>query len=150
MDNAQVNVVPVTCRLSDLTVSTTESDKSTTAAILKADDPFVLHVLIEFQGMGAIALLSLAPTIRATFAAKPFGPGTEVILGQTVIDTNPEQFAYPMHLRVESPQSLGLTFGTVYRVSTLLCIGAPNSPALINGFIQGLAMEIYPSPTSSD
>ena len=143
MNSTQASIVPFTCRLCDLTIFAQNSDRTTSDTILKQDQSFSLQALVEFVGSGAIALLCLSPSIQLDFYAKPCGRGDDVDLGSVTIKAVTDQFIYTPTLEVNSSISLGLTAGTIYRISALLRVGSPNCPALICGVIEDLMIEIY-------
>ena len=143
MKNTQVSVVPFTCRFSHLTVFAQDSDGTTPDTLIKEAQPFSLRASVEFVGSGAIALLCLNPAIQVDFYAKPCGRGEDVDLGTVAVTAVADQVIYTPTLELGAPVSVGLTARTLYRISALLRIGAPDCPALICGVIEDLMVEIY-------
>ena len=143
MKSTEVGLVPFTCRYSNLTIFSQDSDGTTPDTLLKETQPFSLQASVEFVGSGAIALLCLNPSIQVDFYAKPCGRGEDVELSTVAITAVADQVLYTPTLEVGAPVSVGLTAGTLYRISALLRIGAPDCPALICGVIEDLMVEIY-------
>ena len=143
MNSIQTSIVPFTCRFYDLTIFAQGSGRTTPDTILKEDQPFSLQASVEFVGSGAIALLCLTPSIQIDFYAKPCGRGDDVDLGAATITAVADQFTYTPTLEIDSPVSVGLTPKTLYRISALMRVGAPNCPALICGVLEDLIVEIY-------
>ncbi|MCG8367366.1 MAG: hypothetical protein MJA27_29020 [Pseudanabaenales cyanobacterium] len=145
MNSVQVSIVPFNCRFCNLTILAQDSNGATPDTILKEEQPFLLRASVEFVGSGAIALLCLTPSIQIDYYAKPCGRGEAIDLGAVAISAVADQFTYTPTLEVGAPVSVGLTPGTLYRISALLRVGAPNCPALICGVIEDLMVEIYTS-----
>jgi hypothetical protein len=146
MSNSQVNVVPIQCRLSNLIVSPTDGDPTASETILQEDQPFSLKVTVEFLGSGAIALLSLSPSILVEFYTKLLSPEAGVVLGQVGVKTTPGILVYFPTLTLAPPLAIGLQIKTLYCIGAVLRVGAPNGPSLINGFIEEPIIEIYSPP----
>ncbi len=98
---------------------------------------------MEFGGPGAIALMPLGLSVRVNFFAKPYGLGSKLELGYTAVETSAGIFIYGPTLAVAKPEAVGLLVGEIFQVTALLRVGAPNWPALVTGFIEGLAIQIY-------
>ena len=143
MQSTEVSVVPFTCRFSSLISFAQDSAGTTPDTLLKESQSFSLQASVEFVGSGAIALLCLTPSIQVDFYAKPCGRGEDVDLGAATIPAIADEFFYTPTLELGSPVSVGLTAGTLYRISALLRVGAPDCPALICGVIEDLMVEIY-------
>lgn len=143
MKGTQVNVAPITCNLSNLTVFTTNPDFEYPETILRQDKPFSLRVTVEFGGPGAIALVPLCLSIKINFFAEPYGVSSKVELGNTMMETSARIFIYTPTLTVATPAALGLVPEEIYQITAVLRVGAPNWPALITGYIEGLALQTY-------
>ncbi len=142
MNSGSVSIASFTCGLCDLTAHTQEAGKLET--IFGLDESFCLQVTVGFAGAGAIALLALKPTIRVEFFAKGWGLADELALGQVLLESNPTQFLYEPILSLTS--GLGKVGGvteTVYKISALVRVGAPNFPAVVTGLIEGLVIQTY-------
>jgi hypothetical protein len=149
MDNCQISIAPIRCVFSRLTVFTTNPDSGVPDTILGANQPFSLRVSVEFEGAGAIALLPLAPTIAVNFYAKSLTTDPDMTLGEVKIGAIANLFSYAPTLSIASPQSIGLVPGSLYRISAVLRVGAPDYPALIVGAIEDLAIQVYELPQSA-
>jgi hypothetical protein len=143
MKGTQVNVAPITCKLSNLTVFTTDPDAEYPETILSQDEPFSLGVTVEFGGSGTIALMPLCLSIQVNFFAEPCGLGSKIDLGHTSVDTSARFFMYTPTLAVATPAAIGLVSEAIYQITAVLRVGARNSPALITGFIEGLIIQTY-------
>lgn len=151
MSDSHVNISPIECRLSCLTVFTNNTPTTFPDTILQGRHSFSLQVTVEFLGSGAIALMPLAPTIRVEFYMKPLGPEQGAMLGNIELTTEPEVFVYKPTLDLGPPISLGLNAGKIYKIGSILRVGAPNWPSLISGFTEELTVEVYlPSVTLRD
>ncbi len=150
--NGQVNVIPITCSFTQLNVliDSEEANSATIlpATILRDDQAFSLQVLVTLGGPGAIALLPLQPTIQVEFYAKPFGPEVGTVLGEVELATEAQVFTYTPTLKMGSPTAVGLTSPGLYKIGAILRVGAPNAPALINGYLEELAIEVYTRPAA--
>lgn len=146
MSESHVNVGPIACQLSDLTVFTANSAPALSETILQGNQPFSLQVTVEFSGSGAIALMPLSPAIQVKFFTKPLSPEQGMELGSVEVITRPGVFVYTPTLNLGPPLSIGLRTGTIYRIGAVLRIGAPDWPALISGFTEELTIEIYVPP----
>ena len=146
MKGTQVNIVPFTCNLSNLTVFTTDSDAAYSDTILRQDEPFSLRVTVEFGGPGAIALMPLLLSIKVNFFATPYCPDPKVELGHATVTTIAGVFTYTPTLSVARPTKVGLVSEQIYHIGALLRAGAPDWPALVTGFIEGLSIQIYNLP----
>jgi hypothetical protein len=147
MSVSQINVVPITCCLSNLTVFTTDAESVLPNTVLQSNQPFSLRVTVELSGPGAIALMPLSPSIQVEFYAKPLNPDSGIVLGKLEVKTSPDTLIYPLMLTLPPPNSIGLKSKTIYCIGSVLRIGNPDYPALINGFTEGLTIEIY-TPSS--
>ncbi len=143
MKGTQVNVVPITCNLSNLTVFTTNPDIEYPETILQQDKPFSLRVTVEFGGPGAIAFVPLCLSMKINFFAEPYGVSSKVELGYTIIETSAKVFTYTPTLTIATPAGVGLVPEEIYQITAILRVGAPNWPALITGYIEGLALQTY-------
>ncbi|MDJ0707690.1 MAG: hypothetical protein QNJ46_30810 [Leptolyngbyaceae cyanobacterium MO_188.B28] len=143
MKSTEVGVVPFTCRFSSLTIFAKDSDRTAPDTLLKESQPFSLQASVEFVGSGAIALLCLTPSIQVDFYAKSCGRGGTVDLGTAATSSVVNQAIYTPTLELESPAAVGLEARSLYQISALLRIGAPDCPALICGVIEDLMVEIY-------
>lgn len=143
MSDSHITVVPITCRLSNLKVFTTDASQSFSEAALHGDQPFSLKVTVEFSGSGAIALMPLTPSIQVEFYAKPLSPELGIALGKVELKTSPNLLTYSPTLTLAPPLSIGLRSNTMYCVGAVLRVGAPNWPSLINGYTEELTIEIY-------
>ncbi len=150
MSDSHINVVPIDCRLSNLTVFTTDANQEFPDTILQSHQPFSLKVTVEFLGPGAIALMPLSPSIQVEFYIKPLTPDAGQILGKVEVKASPDILTYSPTLTFAPPVSIGLRPKTIYSVGAILRVGAPDWPSLINGFIEELTIEVYAaSPSSS-
>lgn len=143
MTCVRINSAPIVCLLSNLTAFTT--DPTALETIVGQEEPLRLRVTVEFERRsGAIALMPLAIPIRVSFFAKPFGPGETIDLGTAMTTTTAGVFTYTPTLELDrGPGEVGLVPEVIYNVSALLRIGAVNHPALLNGFIEHLAIQVY-------
>ncbi len=140
--SSQVNLASFHCHLSDLTAFTTSADKPET--IVRQDKPFSLQVSVEFSGSGAIALMPLAITIRIDFFAKALGTAETVELGTAKLTTQKGQYLYTPTLKLPKPAvKSGLLPETLYTITGVMRVGAPEEPSLINGYIDNLTIEVY-------
>lgn len=142
MKGTQVNIAPITCKLSDLIIFTTDAN-AVSETILRQDDPFQVQVRVEFGGAGAIALMPLALPIQLNFFAAPYGCGAKIDLGNTIIETSAKIFTYTPGLAITSPALVKLMPEEIYQITAVLRVGAPNSPAFITGYMEGLAIQTY-------
>lgn len=143
MKGTQVNIAPISCNLSNLTVFTTNSHIEYPEMILRQDESFSLQVTVEFGGPGAIAIVPLRLPIRVNFFAEPYGIGKKVELGNTLVETSARILTYTPTLSVAKPAGVGLVPEEIYQITAILRVGAPDWPALITGFIEGLAIQTY-------
>jgi hypothetical protein len=142
MKGTQANAVPITCKLSNLCVFTTDPDAEYPETILNQNEPFSLRVTVEFSGTGALALIPLCLSIQVNFFAEPCGFGSKVELGHTSVDTSAKLFTYTPTLTVPHQQRLGWFLKPFTKLQAC-CVGARNSPALITGFIEGFIIQTY-------
>ena len=147
MSESYVNIGPISCRLSNLIVSTDNGNPDFSATVLQGNQPFSLQVTVEFSGPGAIALMPLSPAIQVSFYTKPLGPEAGVDLGSLVINTKPGVFTYTPTLTLGSPFSIGLKAKMLYRLGAALRVGAPEWPSLITGYTEEVTVELYTNPT---
>ena len=143
MEGCQVNVAPITCKLSKLTVCTADPNEEYQNAILQQDESFSLRVTVEFGGPGAIALMPLGMSIQVNFFAEPYGVNSKVELGKTSMNTSSKIFTYTPTLAVAKSAHVGLILEEIYQVTAVLRVGEPNWPAFIIGFIEGFAIQTY-------
>lgn len=143
MKGTQVYVSPITCKLSNLTLFTTQANADYPETILVQDESFQVRVTVEFGGSGAIALMPLCLPIQVNFFAEPFGAGAKVELGNTLVETSAKIFIYTPTLAVSTPAAVGMVAEEIYQVTGVLRVGVPNWPAFITGFIEGLAIQTY-------
>jgi hypothetical protein len=142
MKGTQVNVAPITCKLSHLKLFTTDPNADS-ETILRQDEPFQVQVRVEFGGAGAIALMPLTLPIQLNFFADPYGCGAKVDLGNIIVETSAKIFTYTPTLAVVAPALVGLMPEEIYQITAVLRVGVPNSPAFITGFMEGLAIQTY-------
>lgn len=142
MKRTQVNIAPITCKLFQLKLFTTDPNAES-ETILRQDEPFQVQVKLEFGGAGAIALMPLALPIQVNFFADPYGCGGKIELGNTVIETSARIFSYTPTLAITTPALVGLMLEEIYQITAVLRVGVPNSPAFITGLIEGLAIQTY-------
>lgn len=137
-----VNIISIACTLSHLRAFTHASKAPET--LLCHSEPFGLEVTVEFAKPGAIALVPLSLPMQIDFFAKPYGCGSDLELGTVTAVTQAGQFSYALTLEIPGgPAQAGLVSEKIYAVSALLRIGAPQYPALINGFIEKLIIQTY-------
>mgnify|MGYP004489407149 CR=1 FL=1 len=144
MKGTQVNIAPITCKLFNLAIFTTDPNVDCSEMILSQDESFSLRVTVEFGGPGAIAMMPLNMTINVMFFAEPYGIGSKVELGSTSVNTYAGILMYSPTLAIAKPAAVGLSPEEIYQVIGVLRVGAPDWPALITGFIDGLALQTYP------
>ncbi|MGA7934186.1 MAG: hypothetical protein WCA35_11615 [Kovacikia sp.] len=148
MSGSQINVVPIACCLSNLTVFTTDANLVLPNTVLQGNQPFSLKVTVEFSGPGAIALMPLSPSIQVEFYAKPLSPDPGIVLGKVEVKASPDILIYPLTLTLPPPSSIGLQSKTIYCIGSVLRVGNPDWPSLINGFTEELTIEVYASPAA--
>jgi hypothetical protein len=148
MSESPVNVGPIACQLSNLTVFTANAQTAFSETVLQGYQPFSLKVTVEFSGSGAIALMPLSPAIQVKFFTKPLSPEQGIVLGSVEVMTRPGILSYTPTLNLGPPLSIGLRTGTIYRIGAVLRVGAPDWPALITGFTEELTIEVYIPPDS--
>ncbi len=144
MKGTQVNVAPITCKLSNLTVFTTDPDAEYPETILSQEQSFQVRVTVEFGGPGAIALVPLCLPIKVNFFAEPYGLGSKVELGDTLVETSARILTYTPTLAIATPADVCLVCEEIYQLTAVLRVGAADWPALVSGFIEGLAIQTYP------
>lgn len=142
MKGTQVNVAPISCKLCHLNLFTTDPNANSETT-LRQDESFQVQVRVEFGGAGAIALMPLCLSIQVNFFAEPYGIGSKIDLGNTLIETSAKTFIYTPTLDVTTPYLVGLMPEEIYQITAVLRVGVPNSPAFITGFIEGLAIQTY-------
>jgi hypothetical protein len=147
MSDSKINVVPIVCRLSNLTVITTDASQTWPSTILQGSQPFSLKVTVEFSGPGAIALMPLSPSIQVEFYARPLSPDLGIALGKVEVKASPDVLTYPLILTLPPPTAIGLRPKTIYSIGSVLRVGSPDWPSLINGFTEELTIEVYASPS---
>lgn len=145
MKGTQVHIAPITCKLSNLTVFATDPNTEYPDTILRQDESFSLRVSVEFGGPGAIALMPLGLSIEVSFFAEPYGLGSKVELGSAIIETSAGISSYAPTLKVATPADVGLVPEEIYQITGVLRVGAKHWPALVTGFIEGLAIQTYGS-----
>lgn len=143
MKGTQVHVAPITCKFFNLTSFTAKPDAEYPETILKPNEPFSLRVTVEFGGAGVIALMPLLVCIKVNFFAEPYGLGSKSELGDALVTTSAGLFTYTPTLKIAKPEAVGLVPDAIYNISAVLRVGASNGPALITGFTDGLALQIY-------
>jgi hypothetical protein len=143
MKGSHVQVAPINCNLSNLTVFTTVSEGEHSETILHQHESFSLQVKVEFGGSGAIALMSLSLCIKVSFYAEPCGIGSKIELGDSLVDTSARTVIYTPTLTIATSTSVRLVAEEIYQITAVLRVGALNSPALIIGFIDGLIIQTY-------
>ena len=143
MNDSHINVGPIACRLSQLTVFTNDANPPFSETVLQSHQPFSLKVIVEFSGPGAIALMPLAPAIQVEFYTKPLSPETGTILGSIQVNTRPDVLIYEPTINLGTPLSIGLRPKTIYRIGAVLRVGALDWPSLITGYTEEVTVEIY-------
>lgn len=143
MKDTQVHVAPITCKLSQLILFTSDCNLEHSNAILRQDESFQVRITVEFGGGGAIALMPLSIPIQVDFFVEPYGLGDKIELGTTSVQTCGGVLVYTPTLAVASPAAVGLVPKSIYQVTAVLRVGAPNWPGLVIGFIEGLALQTY-------
>ncbi len=138
--DAQSNVAPIDFKISNLSVSSLGPDPD---SILKLDEAFELSVDLEFVGSGAAALVAAELPVKVTFYAESIGPGAEVTLGSTTIETKCNQLKYTVTLKVASPKTVKMDPELLYKIAAIVRVGATYCPALINGFISAVGLQVY-------
>jgi hypothetical protein len=142
MKGTQINIAPITCNLSHLTLFTTDSNAEP-ETILRQDEAFQVQVRVSFGGAGAIALMPLTIPIQVNFFADPYGCGAKIDLGNTIIETSAKTFTYTPTLAISAPAFVGLLPEEIYQITAVLRVGVINSPAFITGIMEGLAIQTY-------
>ena len=142
MKDTQIQVAPITCKLSDLSVFT-DPDAEYPETIFRQEQSFQVRITVEFGGSGAIALVPLCLPVKVNFFAEPYGLGSKVELGSTFVKTSARVLTYTPTLVVATPATVGLVCEEIYQLTAVLRVGAPDWPALITGVIEGLAIQIY-------
>lgn len=112
--------------------------------ILSQEQLFQARVTVEFGGPGAIALMPLCLPIKVNFFAEPYGLGSKIELGNTFVNTSAGILTYTLTLAAVKPTTVGLVPEEIYQLTAVLRVGAPNWPAFVTGFIEGLAIQTYP------
>lgn len=135
--NSQVNVAPIAVKLDNMVIESAGLDPDD---ILKEGEAFDISVDVHFSGPGAAALMPLELPVMVTFSAESIGPGPEVTLGKATVKTTCKKNDYTVTLHVEKNP---LSAERVYQLAATLRVGATNCPALVNGFIEGGAIEMY-------
>ncbi|EKU97513.1 hypothetical protein Lepto7375DRAFT_6709 [Leptolyngbya sp. PCC 7375] len=143
MSDCHINIGPIECQLLNLIASTVNSKSGFADTRLQCHQPFSLGVTVEFSGPGAIALMSLSPTIQVEFYAKPLSPEPSKALGSIVVQALPDVLVYTPTLMLSAPQSIGLSAKVIYRIGAVLRVGAPEGPSIVHGFTEALTIEIY-------
>lgn len=144
MNEAQINIAPLTCQLTDLVAFTTDPEVAET--ILAQDKPFALKATVNFSGSGAIALMPLGLTIRLDFFAVAMGIGEAVELGSASLKTVAGQFTYTPTLKLlKSAVKSSFSTEKIYRIRVLMRVGTPEGPSFIHGFLDNLTVEVYNS-----
>jgi hypothetical protein len=143
MKDSQVNIAPITCKLSNLRVCKNAPDVESPNLILRQDELFQVQVTVEFGSSGAIALMPLCLLIEVNFFAEPYGLGSKVELGNALVNTVGDVFTYTPTVTKVSPAEIGLCCPGIYQVTAVLRVGAANWPSLIIGLIEGLTIQIY-------
>jgi hypothetical protein len=144
MSRTQVSVAPITCTLSDLIAFATNPQEAET--IFQQDSSLSFCITVEFGRSGAIALMPLELPLTVEFFARPFGKGEELELGTTSVKTIANQLRYtPTLIMSQGLAVVGCVPEKVYKISALVRVGVANAPAFVNGFIEGLTIQLYRS-----
>lgn len=138
--STQVNVSPLHCKISDIDMMGPGKDPDD---VIKKGEPFSLRTQVSFSGAGAAAFVGLGPIIRVTYFAESIGPGNELELGTATATATIGQLVYDLTLDVPIGTSLQLNPEAVYQLAASLRIGALNAPAAVNGFSEGMPMQVY-------
>lgn len=136
----QVNVAPLSCSVSEISVSSLGPNPDT---IIKNGEAFNLSVTVTFGGPGAAALMPLNLPIKVTFFAESYGPGDEIELGVANASTSGANTVYTLTAAISAAKSAELDAERVYKIAGVLRVGAIAFPALVNGFSEGLTMQVY-------
>ena len=143
MSDSHINIGPIGCQLFNLTASAFSANSGFSETRLPNDQPFSLQVTVEFSGPGAIALMSLNPTIRVEFYAKPLSPESSVALGCIAVLAIPEVLVYTPTLMLSAPKSIGFRSEVIYQIGAVLRVGSTDGPSIVHGFTEALTIEIY-------
>ena len=135
--DSQVNVAPLYVKIDNMAIESAGPDPDD---ILKEGEAFDISIDVHFSGPGAAALMPLELPVMVTFSAESIGPGPEVTLGKATIKTQCKKNDYTVTLHVDKNP---LSAERVYQLAATLRVGATHCPALINGFIEGGAIEMY-------
>ena len=135
--DAQVNVAPLYVKIDNMTIESAGPDPDD---ILKEGEAFDISIDVHFSGPGAAALMPLELPVMVTFSAESIGPGPEVTLGKATIKTQCKKNDYTVTLHVDKNP---LSAERVYQLAATLRVGATQCPALVNGFMEGGAIEMY-------
>jgi hypothetical protein len=136
----QVNIAPLSCTLSDISISAPGPNPD---EIIRAGEPFSLRVTVTFGGPGAIPLMPLNLPIKVTYFAESYGPGDEIELGVATASTSGGVFSYNLTANIPAATSAMLDAERVYKLAAVLRVGSMAFPALVNGFTEGLAVQVY-------
>lgn len=143
MSDCHINIGPIGCQLYNLTASAISAKSEFAETRLPNNQPFSLQVTVEFSGPGAIALMSLSPTIQVEFYAKPLGPEPSKALGSIAVPAIPEELIYTPTLMLSAPKSIGFHAKMIYQIGAVLRVGSPDGPSIVHGFTEALTIEIY-------
>ena len=143
MSDSHINIGPIGCQLSNLTASAIGTESEFAETRLPSNQPFSLQVTVDFSGPGAIALMSLSPTIQVEFYAKPLGPESPKALGRIAVPAISEELVYTPTLMLSAPKSIGLHAKMIYQIGAVLRVGSQDGPSIVHGFTEALTIEIY-------
>lgn len=136
----QVNIAPLACSITDIAVFGPGPNPDT---IIKQGEAFTLQVTVNFSGPGAAALMPLNLPVTVTFYAESYGPGAEIELGSATLNTTGSTLSYNLTASIPAAVSSALDAEKVYKIAAVLRVGSPAFPALVNGFSEGLTMQVY-------
>lgn len=136
----QVNIAPLTCNISNISVFGPGPNPDD---IVRKGEAFNLRVTVNFGGPGAIPLMPLNLPIKVTYYAESYGPGAEIELGSATATTVGGDFSYNLTANVPAAISNLLDAERVYKIAAVLRVGSSAFPALVNGFSEGLTMQVY-------
>jgi hypothetical protein len=138
--STQVNIAPLSCSISNISVFGPGPNPDD---IVRKGESFNLRVTVNFGGPGAIPLMPLNLPIKVTYYAESYGPGNEIELGEANVTTSGGVTSYDLTATVSAATSNLLSAERVYKIAAVLRVGSISFPALVNGFSEGLAMQVY-------
>ncbi|MGA7932332.1 MAG: hypothetical protein WCA35_02010 [Kovacikia sp.] len=139
-NETEVRLFPITVKLSNPQINSLGPNPDD---ILKEGEGFKLSLDVTFGDIGALAVVALGVPVRVCWFAESYGPGPEVTLGCTLINTIAGKLSYTIDLDVPVNP---LKSEFVYKLAASMRVGAASpSPSIANGFIEAGAVEIYAS-----